>query len=155
MNNYNDFPILDEQVYRYMTEQYNKVKDFDRRNIVGKIFIQLNECKKSCYCLVGKFNSKIKEVVENAKSELDIILENYQLTFGSNFDVSNEVKNVGLFSFLKKLTSIILQLEEWLTLEEKDYYKKIADNTLVKVTNVLLNFMSAIEQSNLLLFKYM
>ncbi len=153
--NYNDFPILDDDTYRMMMNEYNNTLPFDRNTTINKLFLELDECKNFCLGLTKHVNKKIQLAVEKAKIEIEKILENFHATFTINVKSQKEIKDFNLFTFIKKLINSISSMNIWANNEQKTYYKNLASMNIVTLIKILVEIIEALENSNLHLFKFM
>lgn len=152
--NYDDFPILNEQNYNLINEQYNFQQPFERHNCIVKIYLSLNEIKYFFYEL-NNINFKIKSVLLNCKQNIQKLQDNLTATFTINTDTQKTIKSSNLFSLINKITLTSKLYKQWIENEEKEYYKKLALNSLEILLNSTSEILSVLEKSNVILFKYM
>ena len=151
--NYNDFPILDDNAYQFLKEQYN-THEFSRDVCVDKIFFNLHECKSCCLGLADKLNLKLTQAIKACIEELDKILNNLDATFNFN-KPAHEIKEINIFSLLNKLVVTASNFNLWQAEEEKEYFKQLANNNLKNLLKIIENIINALENSNFYLFKHM
>lgn len=151
---FSDFQIFNDETYSFLEEQYKQTLTFDRRTTINKIYLKLKECVSFC-CNINIVNKKIKESIENAKTQILNVIENFDSNFSVNLDSYKEYKNFNVFSLMKCLTIIINELQVWQKSESKDYHKLFIHNTLTCLINILFLINNALEKSNIILFKHM
>ena len=153
---YNDFPILNNDEYKLLESKYSSNNLLDRKTEVIKIFHSLTICKNSSSHISQQLNHQILKAIQSTHSTLTKILENFSATFSipSSINESN-IYTFNLFQFLKKLTSIVEQLNEWQAKEDKEYYKNFINISNKELLNEINNILSQIEKSNIYLFKFM
>lgn len=151
--NYNDFPILNNDDYKFLNEKFNQT-NFERHDCVVKIFLLLNETKFSFYEMKN-LNYKIKNALLICKQDLQKLQDNLIATFTLNFEPQTEIKNINLFAFINKLFKILKLYKTWFENENKEYYKKLALNSTEILFNNISQILSILEKLNIILFKYM
>ncbi|MBQ8615457.1 MAG: hypothetical protein IJ415_02705 [Clostridia bacterium] len=153
--NYNDFPILNNDEYNLINSHYSNFERFDRKTTIIKIYNEISGCKNICLDLSSKHNPKIKKAIEQAYETLNKLNENLLTSFNLNNTESNTIKTCSLFSFMRKITNLSSSVLEWSKSEKKEYFKSIAQSTMKDLFNIMLNLTSALEESNIILFKHM
>ncbi len=151
--NYDDFPILKNEDYQILNEQFNIVQ-FDRKSTLKNLCSELSVCSNSCLSLYSLHNSK----TQKALKETHICLEKIFGNLTSFFNISHKndtILNLNLFSFLKKISSLINGFLNWAKLEHKEYYKSLAFKSAEEICNHLKIIFSSLEESNILTFKHM
>lgn len=154
---YNDNPILDDDTYRFIMSQYEKVLPFDRKLCLSHLFDDFNECLSICYGLEEKMNKKIEEAIIFTENEMKKLIDNLNATF--NFDHNQnqkkEILTFNIFNLLKKLIKIMKNLQNWDKNEQKEYYKKLSKSTADSILSTIEKIIEALEFSNIHFFKHM
>lgn len=153
--NYNDYPILDDNTYTFLKEQFNKTISYERNTTVAQIYNTLIECKNLCYGTNKFLNKKIQNCIEESNVEIDKILNNLSTIFKNPSTVKNNIQTFNLFSLLKKLTTCLSLTLTWHKNEEKVYYKNLAFSCQENIIKIIFNFLNILEKNNIILFKYM
>ena len=151
---YNDFPILDNSQYKLMQDKFNEQFSFDRKETVFIIYSSLTECNFTCTLLYAKLNKTICESLKQSNEKLELAISNLEATFNLHLN-KTEVKEMSIFGFLCKLTNCLKQINLWQQKEQKEYFKHFALQLSADLTAVLSNILSAIEKSNIQLYKYL
>ena len=151
--NYNDFPILSDTDYNFLNEKFNS-ENFERYDCVSKIYLLLNETKFLFY-EVNNINYKLKKSLLNCKQNLQKLQDNLTATFTLNYEPKKEIKNNNLFSFINKIFEIAKLYKLWFENEDKEYYKKLALNSLEILFNSISDILTVLEKINIILFKHM
>ena len=152
---YNDFPILNNDEYELLSKQYSKFQPADRKTLIFKICNELNICYNFCMGFENKFNKKIKSEIENSKIVLFKLLENFTSTFNISPPINQTINSFNLFSFIKKITYSTTFILQWLSIEQKEYYKKLGQSSVAELMELVNKIISALEESNLHFFKHM
>lgn len=152
--NYNDFPILTNQEYQLMNENFSTIQP-NRKAQISKICFEINTCKNSTLTLSNKFNKKICDSLNQTHTTLEKLLNNLTSTFNINETSNNTIVDMNIFSFLNKVVNIISLIQVWSTTEEKTYYKSIAQKSIVELLNILNSLIKSLQLSNVQFFKYM
>lgn len=151
---YNDFPILNDEQYKIMQDKFNEHSSFNRKEIVYAIYNKLIICNTSCVFLSEKVNKHIRESLNNCKCEFEKTISNLEATFNLKNN-KNELKELNFFKFLKILVEITKNLTFWHEKEEKEYFKKFSLNISISLINLILDLTSALEKSNITMYKFM
>ena len=153
--NYNDFPILNDDKYKMIQAEYEKFLPFNRKNIITKIYLLLEECRHLCFGLNKRFNTHIDFAINDTKHELERVMDNFHSIFNIKPDYKKEIAEFNLFHFLKKLINCIKEILAWNSKEDKEYYKKFSDSTLNILLTCISNLIQSLENSNIHIFKFM
>jgi len=150
---YNDFPILNNEQYSFLNNQFSNKPDrtFFANNLNNKIMVCISYFNGFNF----KVNEKIKQALLNTKLTLEQSLENLKANFKINKNQTPIAKDFNIFSFLKSLTEILNTTNSWLLEEEKFYYKQFIKNLNISIIDSAKKILTALEKSNLHLFKYM
>ncbi len=152
---YNDFPILNDDEYKLLQDKYNNLLPFDRLQCVNLIYSSCVMCEDCCYTVSAIVNPTIRQSVKQCLGELNKISSNLLSTFNLKPALTHELKSVNLFNFLKKLINLLKNLQNWCKNEEKEYFKSLAFKSSVAVMDATANILSAIENSNVPIYKHM
>ena len=153
---YNDFPILNNSDYEFLSNQYqNFGMPFDRKTQLVKICQEISLCRNICFEIENKHNFKVKNAIEKAKSTLTKLFDNFSSTFNINITSTKLVLNLNLFSFLKRIIKIISKINNWSTHEQKEYYISMSQKSAAELLICLEEILSALEESNVQFFKHM
>ena len=153
--NYDDFPILNDENYKMIQSQYDKFLPFNRKTCIDKIYILLEECRHFCFGLDKRYNKNITISITNVKKTLEQIMDNFHAVFQIDVEYKKQINEFNIFTFIKKIITCIIEIKNWNLKEEKEYYKKLSNNCLNILLNSLSDIISALEKSNLIIFKYM
>ena len=153
--NYNDFPILSNDEYKFLNEQYSLNPSFDRKTYLFKICTELLSCINICVGLNGRFNSKICYTISDSKQVLEKILNNLTSTFNISMSSQKEISNFNLFTFLKKIINTVSLITSLTNFEQKEYYKTMLTKSTNELLKILENIITALENSNLHFFTHM
>ena len=151
---YNDFPILNDEEYKFLENKFSENISFNRDENIFYIFSDLSILFNATPLLIAKSNSFIREGLEMAKSELEKLVENFNSTFNLKIN-KNEIKEKNLFNFLKMLANLQKKLIFWHKFEQKEYFKQFSLNTINSVNEILLSLTTALENSNIQLYRFM
>lgn len=152
---YNDFPILNNDEYNLINSHFFNTEKFDRKTTLIKICNNISCCKNLCLELSSKHNLKIRNAINHTYEILNKLNENLSSSFNLNILPNNTIKTCSLFDFMKKITNINSLILEWSKNEQKEYFKSIALNTMKDLVDILKAIISALEESNIILFKHM
>ena len=151
---YNDFPILNEEEYKFLQNKFSENVSFNREEKIVSIFSNLLDLFNSSPMLIAQSNQILKENLIFAKNEFEKLIENFNSTFNLKIN-KNEIKEKNIFNFLKTTINLQKNLINWHKFEQKEYFKQFSFNTLIAVNEILFHLISAIENSNVTLYKFM
>ena len=151
---YNDFPILNEEEYKFLQNKFSEKVSFNREEKIVSIFSNLLDLFNSSPMLIAQSNQILKENLIFAKNEFEKLIENFNSTFNLKIN-KNEIKEKNIFNFLKTTINLQKNLINWHKFEQKEYFKQFSLNTLIAVNEILFHLISAIENSNVTLYKFM
>lgn len=151
---YNDFPILNDNEYKFLNEQFNN-SSFNKKEILTKICFELNTIINFNFTNKEKFNNKIKQEIFNGIEIANKWLNNFSSQFNISLKSTTNIVNINIFSLLKKFNTVIYQLTTLIKHESKEYYKSLAINCINEIISTSSNILQALNESNLILFKYM
>ena len=153
--NYNDFPILSNEEYQLLNSHFSTSNISSRKDILFKILNEISNCKNLCFNIEQKQNFKLKTSLEFSFNTLTKLENNLSTSFNLKTTSSQSYKSVNIFSFTKKITKLSTLVSSWHSTEQKEYFKAIAHKTLIDLLSILENIFTALETSNVLLFKHM
>ncbi len=149
---YNDNPILSNEEYKILESHYQNETSFsDRKTCIAKIHNYLSPTKTSISLIVRKVNKHIYKSLENANIQISNILENINMEKFPN----QTVKELNIFDILKNISLAISEFNHWQEYETKQYYKEIIKSSIKILNNVLIDILSTLSKSNIILFKFM
>lgn len=151
---YKDYQILSDNEYLILSEHFNESQTFDRRTSVNKIYSLLNDCKNSCLTLDKNINKKIKDSISDCHNTIEKNINNLSATFNLQ-QTSKNSESFSLFPFIEKLLEVQSQLLTWSKNEDKEYYAKLCNSIAKEINQSVINVISSISKSNIILFKYM
>lgn len=155
MENYNDFNLPNDTEMALMRDMYNS-NSFNRRTSLNNITTLVDSFLSQCYGVEKKVNNRIRTRLEETKKELEQLNQNLVLTFSYNHVKQiNNATNFNLFSSLKILNQIIIELHSIEEHEDKIYYKTFAKNTINSLLKHMSNLFDALEGSFIYTFKYL
>jgi len=152
--NYNDFPILNNEDYKLINEQFNQTQVFDRKTQASKIYIELINLKNSSFKELNSYNKKILSALNTTIKTTTKLIDNLISLFNTP-QTDHNTTNASLFSFINRTINCIKLFSNWETNEPKEYYKNIAHKSLLELTSSLQEIFLALDDSNLLFFKHM
>ncbi len=152
--NYNDFPILNENEYKFLENKYNNKKYFNREENIYIIFSMLNDCINAAPFLLLEVNAPIKDCLIDVKAQLEKINENLTAIF--NFkENKKEIKKINLFNFLKNIAILQKNIINWHKNEQKEYFKQFSYGLIETLNDIFLRLTTQLEIANFRLFKFM
>lgn len=158
MNNYNDFPLLGQDEYFLLANEYDKtIQTYDRKSQLALIINSLESSLHSCMSADKNINYKIRQAIENTLNEISRILDNLYSSFNISNDISSR-KNIitfNIFSLLKQINQSTIHFQYFYENEEKIYYKKIASNSIQTLLNCSDIIIDKLEKCNIQIFKHM
>jgi len=152
--NYEDFPILDDNTYKIMREQYNTNK-LDKHEIIAYIFSKLNQLELCEIANINKLNKPLILALENSKNVIKNILDDFIKLFNLNKHQTNTIRTINIFSYINLINSIMQDLKKLYPILEKQFYKNFTNQTIDNLLNSNTIIFSALEHSNIYFFKYM
>lgn len=151
---YDDFPILTNHEYETLNSQFLENTNPNRKDLLNEICQDLSNCSSSCLNLFSEHNQGIKQSLTLTNKTLTKLFNNLTTTFDLN-PIKTYVSNTNIFNLLSRLIKIISNIQKWLQLEEKTYYKSLATKSLNEIILCANSILSALENSNIKLFKHM
>ena len=119
--NYNDFPILNNNEYTFLNEQFQKTK-FNRKDILTEACTILNLIVNVNLSNKEKFNNKISIAINKAIETSNKWLNNFSSQFSIKTQCSN-ISTMTVFSVLKKFNNLTTKLLILMKNETKEYNK--------------------------------
>lgn len=152
--NYNDYPILEEEQYKFLQEKFSESFAFDRKESTFLIYSALQECANACPQLYPKVNKALADCLKQCKGELDKAISNLEATF--NLHTNNtEIKETNLFGFLTKISKTLLQINLWQQKEQKEYFKLFALQLSNGLINAMHQILLSLQTCNIQLYKHL
>ena len=153
--NYNDFPILSNDEYNLLNEHFNINQPKDKPTVLNNLLEKLNICFSFCIGLTNKYNVKINIAINNTKNQIEKIKNNLTATFNLTSTKNNSVLNSNIFILLNTIIEAVHETIIWTTIENKEYYKTLAQKNLNDLISCVKEILLALEKSNILFFKHM
>lgn len=152
---YNDFPILTSSEYDSLSKQFNILSQFNRRDFLQNICLEVGLCLNYCSGIENTFNKSTREQIKQTSILLEKILNNISSQFNIKQSPNHTILNFNFFSFMKQLNKTIILFINWFENEHKEYYKSIAKKSFIELINNENNLFSALEKSKVDFYKYM
>lgn len=150
---YEDFPILQNEQYNLINEQFANRK-YNRKTITTLLSNQISCCLNSFRIAETNYNKKISTALVETQTILNKQINNLSSLF--NIQIQNHTfKETNIFIALKKLTAIITTYNNWSEQEEKEYYKKLAIKSSNELLQQLTKILSTMAESEFCFFKHM
>ena len=151
---YEDFPILTNQDYVALNEEYAKQQRYSKQSCLNNIMLTLNECKEFYFALTKQVNENIAKALNEVKSLIETISANTS-TLCENQSRLQEVRQTNIFEFINNLVKISSLNFELYVKEDKEYVKKIASANIALANEGSKILLSALKNSNFRLFRFM
>lgn len=148
---YQDFPILNDNVYQFLNDQYNSNKA-NKKNFIISICNDINHIIISSLNL---YNSRITKELGNCKASLSKILNNLSSLFSITIKPASTINTITLFDFLINFNNLINNFFQWLKLEEKEYYRSIIHKTVDELLEKENQLIKSLNDSNIKFYKHM
>lgn len=153
--NYNDFPILANDDYNILKNEYlNKIKSETNDN-VSKVFSILVLCKNICFGLNPTYNIKIQRCTNNIKNDLSKLLDDLKFTFKLNETANQDINTFDIFFLTHNLLEGIEIIVDILRSEINNYNRRLFSSIELVLTKSIKNILSALKDSNIILFQHM
>ena len=151
---YDDFPILSINEYKKLNTRFSENTNTNKNDILNEICQDLSNCSHSCLNLFQEYNKEIKQSLTLTNTILTKVYNNLTAIFDLN-PIKTYVSTTSTFNLLNKLIKIISNINKWLQLEEKIYYKSLATKTLDEIISCANSIISALDNSNIKFYKHM
>ncbi len=152
---YNDSPILSNEDYLLISQQYEKAKIYQRTESLAKLFNAIHICKQFCFAPPTQLNKRLTLAVKQTGAVVNTILDNLSTAFNVEKQKVCEIRQVNIFSFVKSLAEASkLSLDVYLN-EEKEYIKKICMSNIKLLNEELEKILAILEISEVRTFKFM
>ena len=152
---YNDFPILTENEYEFMNENFKNSQQFSRPRFLDIVCFNLKKLQHFSSFSNVKMSTKLKNCFMDSNITINKLINNLTSTFNHNETPLKDVHNLTIFSYLKLVVENLTILDQWIKQEHKEYYKTLISNTRTELQNICLNVLTVLESSNVYLFKHM
>lgn len=152
---YSDFPILSNEEYAHINEQFSRFATFGRYEALEVLCSKIQHTINYNIDVLSNFNKKTTQEIKSASSILSKILNSLTCQFNIHLKQEPNITKFNLFSFSKNINSILTLLVKWLENEEKEYYKTICKNCIYEILNAQKNIFSVLENSSVNFHKYM
>ncbi len=150
---FNDFPILSDNDYLVLNSKYTQ--QTNRKSHIFTIYMELKNLHSSCFELKDKFNANVSNTIEQTRNCVLKLSNNLSELFNLDPNQNTQIKNFNIFYFMKKITKLISLYSEWITYEDKEYFKQTAQKSIKELSHCLSNILNALELSNIYIFKHM
>lgn len=151
---YNDFKILSNEQYDMLNKQY-VINENIEMDILNNLFLNFDQCKSFCFGLSNKVNKQIQQALNNARQEYDKLINNLNLTFNITAHTPQTIQSFNLFSFAKKVVEGLILVQQLCFVSANKKISNFVCATTKTILEILSNLFSALEKSNIHLFKYM
>lgn len=108
---YNDFPILTNDEYNKMKNEYLNKLSNKNEIYISDICINLFDCINICNGLNSNYDKTLRTIIENAKIELNELYSNISFSYKIEHKPKSEVKDFNVFILLKIIIKIISSTE--------------------------------------------
>ena len=152
--NFNTFPLVTNDELQILKNNFSYQQIRDRKESIKDAYFSVQKCKSLLLGQNTKFNNKIQSSLNETNHCLDSIIENFNSTFNPPKTIIN-ITNFNLFGFIKNLLDAISKLNNWCNDENKEHYKNIAISSAKNLIKCSKEILSALENSNIRLFKFM
>ncbi len=150
---YEDYKVLSEEEYNFLSEQYLSQKQ--PKNYAQFVCEKLEICKSMCLNLTKETNSNVATKIKEIYEYLQNIKDNLLATFTIKSATVCEVKNFNIFSLLTACFDVLTTLHNWQNEETKQHTKIFLVKTTNALTERINSILTALENSNILIFKHM
>lgn len=152
---YNDNPILSNEDYLLISQQYQKAKVYQRTESLGRLLNVIALGKQFCFAPPTQLNKKLTLAVKQTGAVINTVLDNLSTAFNVEKDKIYEIRQVNIFSFIKSLSEACkLSLEVYLH-EEKEYIKQICLSNIKLLNEEIVKLLALLEISEVRTFKFM
>lgn len=151
---YNDFQILSNEQYDMLNKQYLNNENIEM-DILNNLFLNFDQCKSFCFGLSNKVNKQIQHSLAYARQEYDKLINNLNQTFSISAHTPQTIQTFNLFSFAKKVVEGLTLIQQLCNVSATKKITNFVCSTTKTILNILNNLFSALEKSNIYLFKYM
>ena len=151
---YEDFPILSTEQYHILNTHYNKNETPNRNSIVSKICLQIQDTI-SLFSDSNNYNFKIQTTISESKQTLLKILDNLSSLFNTQTTKTESISTANIFVFMTQLTNILTDFNQWVSIEEKLFYKKTATKNSQEILFCLNEITKACNESFISFYKHM
>ncbi len=152
--NYNDFPILNNDEYELINQQFSSNLPFERKFHLLQICKEINLCSSSCFVISSQYNQKIIHTLSATNKTLTKLFDNLTSLFNLN-NKATTIENFSIFTFIKKLINLNNLFQDWIANEKKEYYIAIAQKSIKEINSCVTDICSALDESNLHFYKHM
>ena len=149
---YNDFQILNDNSYKKLANAYNTNKSIGNFHV--EVYKKLLFCSE-CLCInKPQINNKILLSLNYSITVIEQILENFKCIFNLKNLKQTEIKEINLFEYVLHLINIVEYLNIWQNEEKNNYYKNFIFKTINELILTLKNIFSALNKSNIKIYKF-
>lgn len=153
--NYNDFPILTDDEYLKMKNEYFTSTD-QSNNIIFEICLKLHECKNSFLYLNKIYNSNLYSSLNFAKKEISELYDNLIYSYKINTDQFKIINEFNIFLLLENLITIIKQTNLARTNKQLQKSNTTLLNSIEnKIILIVEKILKNLKHSNFYFFKHM
>lgn len=152
---YDDFPILNNENYEYLSNLYNQTQPQNKSQLHSQFYNKLSQLEHSTSTLNLNVNTLLRNTLKENKNNTTQILENLRAVLNIQKPPINNIKIFNIFSYLKNLLTCLDLCSQIILLEDKIYYKKFFNNAQKSILKMINNIILSLENSNIILFKHM
>ena len=153
--NYEDFPILKNNEYSFLHEQYLSKPPQNRESLIQQICNEIIFYLNNCSFIKTSYNNKINQAIKLSHQTLTKHLNNLSSLFSIQTISTQNISTFNLFGHIKGLNKIISLTFNWLDTEGKEYYKALAKKNIKELINSTNEILSSMEDSNINFYKHM
>lgn len=153
--NYDDFQLLTDSEYFLINSHYSNSLKPNNKELINEICNTLFACTNYCKTINEKLNLKLQNILNETFQRLSFILNNLTSTFNVSTTKNFVDEKFNIFLVCECIISLLNLHKNWILIEEKEYYKKLAINNFNELIIILKNIFSALKNSFVLTFKYM
>lgn len=152
---YNDFQILSDSEYLTINQHYLETTNDGEVSFLTKTCQELQSSLNFNWTSKINLNKKTLNKIKETCSILEKTLNSLTAQFNIKLLSNKTINNFNLFSFVKHINQTLYFLTKWFENEEKEYCKKIAKTCIFELLEAQKNIFIALENSEIILFKYM
>ena len=110
---YNDFPILTNDEYDKMKNEYLNKLNNNNETFINNICFNLFECVSICNGLNGSTDKTLRTIIEKAKIEINELYSNISFSYKIEQKPKTEVKDFNVFILMRNIIKIITSIERY------------------------------------------
>jgi len=153
--NYNDFNILSNSEYLTLAEHYQSNINKNTSTDINVIFNLMLSCKNMLFFSNNIKNIKIKNETKNHIDSFEKFLINFELIFSIKQTKINKYKDFNLFEYLETISKLLIELNNYLKIENKKYNKLLIEKTINEISCLNLSLLNILKNINFYYFNFM